>query len=83
MEQILINGLFAAFMALMGFILRAVWQSIKDLQSENKSSLEKLNSIEVLVVGNYVTKTDMDRKMDALFEKLDRIELKLDRKVDK
>ena len=40
-------------------------------------------SIEVLVAGHYVTRPDMDKLGDAIFKKLDRIEGKLDGKVDK
>ena len=83
MEQILINATIGAVMALFGFFMRAAWQSIKDLQAESRAVVADLNEVKVLVVGNYVTKADLDRKMDAMFEKLDRIEAKLDRKADK
>jgi hypothetical protein len=45
--------------------------------------VEKVNSIEILVAGNYITKNDFDKIGAAIFAKLDKIEDKLDRKVDK
>jgi hypothetical protein len=39
--------------------------------------------MEVLVAGEYVKKSDFDTIMLRLFEKLDHIDAKLDRKQDK
>lgn len=67
----------------MGFLLRAMWTAVRDLQRADKQVLEKVNAIEVLVAGGYVPKTEFDKRLDALFDKLDRIEDKLDNKADK
>ena len=42
-----------------------------------------MQKIEVLVVGDYVKRTEMDSLGAAIFAKLDRIENKLDKKADK
>lgn len=43
----------------------------------------KVQSIELLVAGEYVKKAEIQQLSDSLFKKLDRIEDKLDGKVDK
>lgn len=82
-DQVIINGLLAGFGALIGFLLNAVWQAVKDLQEADKSLASKVAEIEVLVAGAYVRKDEFTQSVNALFAKLDRIEDKLDKKVDK
>lgn len=83
MDQTIINWLLAGFGALIGFLLNAVWQAVKDLQSSDKELASKVAEIEVLVAGAYVRKDEFTHSVNALFAKLDRIEDKLDKKVDK
>ena len=83
MDQNIINWLLASFGALIGFLLKAVWQAVKDLQTADKELADRVGEIEVLVAGSYITKTDFTSVTDAIFRKLDRIEDKLDSKVDK
>lgn len=83
MDQAIINWLLAGFGALIGFLLNAVWQSVKDLQDADKALASKVAEIEVLVAGAYVRKDEFTQSVNALFAKLDRIEDKLDKKVDK
>jgi len=45
--------------------------------------VEKVNTIEILIAGNYMSKSDFDKIAAAIFAKLDKIEDKLDRKADK
>ncbi len=83
MEQSIINWLLTGFGALLGFLLTAVWQAVKDLQIADKAIAEKVGQIEVLVAGNYLRRDDFEHTIEALFKKLDKIEDKLDGKVDK
>lgn len=83
MDQTIINWAFGLLSLLIGFLLRSVWQAVRDLQESDKKIVEKVNSIEVLVAGGYVPKSEFDKRVDALFDKLDRIEDKLDKKEDK
>lgn len=83
MDQTIINWLLAGFGALIGFLLNAVWQAVKDLQTADKVLTEKVGSIEVLVAGAYIKKDEHMTQMNALFIKLDKIEDKLDKKADK
>lgn len=83
MDQIIINWLLASFGALIGFLLNAVWQAVKDLQKADTTLADKVGKIEVLVAGAYVKRDEFDRALNRLFEKLDHIEMKIDKKADK
>lgn len=83
MDQSIINWVLTGFGALIGFLLNAVWQSVKDLQRADKELTEKVGNIEVLVAGAYVKKDEFADTVKALFAKLDKIEDKIDRKADK
>lgn len=71
------------FNVLLGFLLNAVWQAVKDLQKADTELTKRVSEIEVLVAGNYITRPEFDRVLDKLFAKLDHIEMKLDKKADK
>ena len=81
--QYVINLLFVALGGLGGWVLNNVRQSISDLQIQDAALTEKVQRIEVIVVGEYVKREEMDRMTSAIFTKLDRIEQKIDSKVDK
>lgn len=81
--QMTFNTLFGVIAVLFGWLARIMWTSIRDLQQSGSDTAEKVQKIEVLVAGDYVRKVDLDRKVDAIFTKLDKISDKLDGKVDK
>lgn len=83
MDQTFINWILAGFWAVAGFLLHAVWQEVKNLQASDKIITDRVAAIEILVAGDYVRREEMQAMVDALFRKLDKIEDKLDRKVDK
>lgn len=79
----MINTLLALVAFLGGWMIRTMWQSIRDLKTSCSDTADKVQKIEVLVAGDYVKKDDLDRKIDAIFAKLDKIHDKLDTKADK
>lgn len=83
MDQTIINWLLAGFGALIGFLLNAVWQAVKDLQAADTKLAAKVAEIEILVAGDYLRRDDFQHTVEALFKKLDKIEDKLDKKADK
>lgn len=83
MEQQAINILIGIICAAGGRWMKVMHESLKDLQHEDKQIASKVSKIEVLVAGGYVKKEEFSKMTDALFAKLDRIEDKLDGKVDK
>lgn len=78
-----INILLALVAFLGGWWMKAMWSSLNELRSADSRLAEKVQSIEVLVAGNYVTKNELSELTKALFHKLDRIEEKIDSKADK
>ncbi len=83
MEQTFLNWLFGLMNVAIGFFLKFMWDSLRDLREADKELAEKVSKIEVLVAGEYVRHDDLDRLSDAIFKKLDRIEMKLDTKADR
>lgn len=83
MDQTFINWALGILSMLGGFLLNAVWQSVKDLQEADKELAEKVASVDKLVAGDYVRRDEFQDMTKALFSKLDRIEDKVDRKIDK
>lgn len=65
------------------FLMKAQWESIKDLQKSHADLAKKHAETEVLVAGNYAKREDVERLGQAIFNKLDKIENKLDQKADK
>lgn len=81
--QELYNVAMGFVMLLGGWFMRIIWDSLNKLQEADKDLADKLSKIEVLVAGEYVKKDEFNNIMLRLFEKLDHIEEKIDRKVDK
>lgn len=74
--QVWFEAAVAVIGLIIGWVLRTLWWDMKDLST-------KVQSIEILVAGEYVKKTEIAQLSESLFKKLDRIEDKLDAKVDK
>lgn len=65
------------------FLMRSLWDAIKELQAAHTELVKRHSETELLVAGNYAKREDVERLVQALFAKLDKIENKLDHKVDK
>jgi hypothetical protein len=81
--QELYNTAIGLILVLLGWAMRILWDTLKELKETDRDLAEKVGRMEVLVAGEYVKKTDFDTIMLRLFEKLDHIESKIDRKADK
>ncbi len=81
--QTLFNTAVGAVLLLAGWVLRVIWDSLKQLQKDDRELADKVNKIEVLVAGQYIKRDEFDRVVERLFDKLDQIELKIDGKMDK
>ena len=82
-DQTVFNIALAITGFLGGWVLKVIWEAVKELQSADKILVEKVASIEILIAGNYMSKQDFDKIAIAIFAKLDKIEDKLDKKADK
>ena len=83
MDQYIFNIAISVAGFLGGWTLKVVWESVKDLQIADRILVDKVNTIEILIAGNYISKHEFDKMAAAIFAKLDKISDKLDRKVDK
>ena len=54
MDQSVINWGLACVGGLVGFLLKALWEAVKDLQTVDKELASKVADIEILVAGAYV-----------------------------
>jgi hypothetical protein len=82
-DQTLINVLFATSGALGGWWLKAMWAAILKLQIDQAAISLKFAESAVSVSNEYIKKEEFERFLDIIYKKLDRIEDKLDGKVDK
>jgi hypothetical protein len=82
-NQQLFNIVVGVCGALGGWSMKVMWDTLRDLQKSDKQLAEKLSNIEVIVAGDYVKREELAKITETLFNKLDRIEEKLDKKVDK
>lgn len=81
--QTIINIAIGLCGALGGYVLNGLKDSIHALHKADTDLTSKVQSIEVLIAGDYVRHDALDRLTTAIFAKLDRIENKLDGKQDK
>lgn len=77
------NIAFAAAAFLGGWFVKTLWQEVKDAEASTKALAEKVASIELLVAGSYVTRSEYRDDLKDITDALLRIESKLDSKQDK
>ena len=94
LDQNLFNIVITSLGALCGWWMKTMWESLQELrisdtalhkalQISEREMMDKLSAIEILVAGKYIQRDEMHEHIKALFAKLDKIEIKLDGKVDK
>lgn len=83
MDQTVINWILGCFGGLVGFLLKTVWEAVKDLQAADRALTLKVSDIEVLVAGAYIKKDEFNNVATTIFTKLDKIMDKLETKADK
>jgi len=81
--QLLFNLTVGALGFLGGIVITNVWKEIKQLQTNEKETTKRIGEIEVLVAGEYTTRSEFTRVMDKVFDKLDKISTKIDGKMDR
>lgn len=81
--QLLFNIAIGACSALGGFIINSVWNAVKDLQGADRALTEEVNSIHVLIAGDYVKQSQLQQTVDALFKKIDKLSDQQEKIIDK
>lgn len=86
-DQVIFNWVVGLLGAIAGWWFKVMWNEIKEIKHEGKELADRVAAIDVLVAGQYVKREYFEAKLmelsSALFNKLDRIEDKIDRKADK
>lgn len=77
MEQSFLNWIFGIANLALGAFLKWMYDSHRDLRDADKELTEKVSKIEVLVAGQYITREEFDRAIQRIFDKLDHIEMKI------
>ena len=77
-NQFLFNVIIGALYLVAGWLMKVMWDSLRDLRIADTILAEKVGTIEVLVAGSYAKRDELDKMAAAIFLKLDRIEAKLD-----
>tara|TARA_R110000822_G_scaffold143954_1_gene282455 strand:+ start:2863 stop:3111 length:249 start_codon:yes stop_codon:yes gene_type:complete len=75
-DQSTINMVFGAILAASGWFARQIWEAVQKLQID-------FHTLEVDLPKTYVSKFDMDKRMDHIETMFQRIYDKLDGKADK
>jgi len=79
MDQTFINTLIAVVGVLMGWVLKVVWEALRELREDGKTRDDRLNELEILVAGKYVLRDDWALVLAKLDDIRDRLALKADR----
>lgn len=74
--QSIINSILGGALAALGWFARQIWDAIKELRTDLARLREELPT-------RYVPKDEFHQYSSAVFKKLDRIEDKIDKKLDK
>ena len=69
--------------ALGGWWMKTIYDVLMDLRRAETTMVDRVQRIEVLVAGQYVTREELGKLSDAIFRKLDKIEVKIDMKADR
>jgi hypothetical protein len=81
-SQVVINVALGMISFLGGWVVKNLQDSMKSLHQSDKDLAAKVQSIEVLVAGQYITRENFSSTIKVLFEKLDKIDAKLDQKAN-
>jgi len=76
MEQTIWSAILSVGISIVGFILKSMYDEVKRLQVLINKTREE-------IAREYVTKTQLDADINRIFDRLDRLEAKIDRLVEK
>ena len=76
MEHTIWNAVLSVSVSIVGFFLKSMYDEVKRLQVLINKTREE-------VAKDYVTRTQLDGDVNRIFDRLDRLEAKIDRLVEK
>lgn len=83
MTESYIHSLITIAVGVVGYILKILWDAVRDLQRDDENLLSKLNDLQVAIASDYAKREELRAEFKMFREALERIENKLDQKVDK
>lgn len=83
MEQSVFNIAVGIAGAFGGFILKAIWDKTDKLERTDANLVKSVNELAIVVATLKAHHDEDSKKLDIIFEKLDKIDAKLDKKADK
>ncbi len=75
-DQNMVNTLITLGSGVFGWLIKTLWDSVRRLE-------KNVGDMEVLVADKYVKRDEFREDIQRIFQKLDTIETKIDRKADK
>lgn len=57
-----------------GWLLKEIWNDLKDLQKADRETTAKISSMEVSMANDYVKKTELERVFRDILAKLEKLE---------
>lgn len=72
--QELFNYAVAIINFLIGILVKVLWDSLKTLKEADRVLTSDVAAIQILVAGDYVRREYFEKKVDAIFAKLDKIQ---------
>jgi len=76
MEHTIWNAVLSVGVSIVGFVLKSFFDELKRLQVLVNKTREE-------IAREYVTKSQLDADINRIFDRLDRLEAKIDRLVEK
>jgi hypothetical protein len=76
MEHTIWNSVLSVGISVAGFFLKSMYDEVKRLQVLINKTREE-------IAKDYVTRTQLDADINRIFDRLDRLEAKIDRLVEK
>ena len=76
MEHTIWNAVLSVSVSIVGFFLKSMYDEVKRLQVLINKTREE-------IAKDYVTRTQLDADINRIFDRLDRLEAKIDRLVEK
>tara|TARA_Y100001934_G_C12171765_1_gene687055 strand:- start:142 stop:369 length:228 start_codon:yes stop_codon:yes gene_type:complete len=75
MDGIVLDGLLALVMLLLGFILRRIFSITDSLRAEDRKLLERISQVQT----EYLSKVDFERAVTRIIDSITRLEAKIDK----
>ena len=73
MDQALFQIIVAVAGAAVMFIAARIWSFLTSLQKRDEKITEQLNRLEVMMVGNYISKATFEHVIEKLEKKIDNL----------